>query len=84
MNRAIFLLGAALPALAACAALGPVQPSPTTDQVLAAQYRARAEQGAMSGAESQAVMEAYRRDIAKPTASSGNTHPDLNAEPSSH
>jgi hypothetical protein len=53
--------------LSGCAT-GAVKPSPTTDQVLAAQYRASAPHGAMSGPESDAVLKAYREDIARPAA----------------
>lgn len=66
MRRACAFL--ALLGMTACTG-EPVKPSPTTDQVLAAQYRARGEWGEMNGAEAQAVMDAYRRDIAKPAES---------------
>ena len=66
MKQLFTLLG--LLGLAACVQ-APVQPSPTSDQVLAAQYRARGEQGQMSGMETQKVMDAYKRDIAKPAES---------------
>ena len=42
--------------------------SSTTDQVLAAQYRASAPHGAITGPEADAVLKAYREDIARPAA----------------
>lgn len=70
MKRAFAIL--ALCGTAACAPQA-VAPSPTADQVLAAQYRAQGGHGPMSGSESQAVMDSYRRGIAKPTTSSSST-----------
>ena len=71
MRRALLILS--LLSLGGCAREA-VKPSPTANDVLAAQYRAQDAHGEMRGAESQAVMDAYRRDIAKPTASSvGNS-----------
>ena len=64
MKRGLILLALLVPALAGCIR-DRIAPSPTADQVLAAQYRAQGERGAMSGAESQAVMDAYRHGIAR-------------------
>ena len=66
MRRAVLILS--LLGLGGCAREA-VKPSPTANDVLAAQYRAQDAHGEMSGVESQAVMDAYRRDIAKPAAS---------------
>ena len=66
MRRTLILLS--LVGLSACVE-APVQPSPTSDQVLAAQYRARGELGQMSGMETQKLMDAYARDIARPAES---------------
>ena len=66
MRRAVLILS--LLGLGGCATEA-VKPSPTANDALAAQYRAQGEHGAMSGAELQAVVDAYRRDIAKPAAS---------------
>jgi hypothetical protein len=72
-------------ALAGRADSAPVAPSPTADQVLSIQYHAHGEQGAMSGQESQAVADAYRRDIAKPAAAPAGPSSNLNGgEMSSH
>jgi hypothetical protein len=50
--------------LALCGCAGhAVRPSPTADQVMAEQYRARGAQGAIGGPEASAIAEAYRRDI---------------------
>jgi hypothetical protein len=40
--------------------------SPTSDQVIGAQYRARGDRGAISGPEAGAIMDAYRQQIARP------------------
>jgi len=74
MKRALAIL--AVIGLSGCFE-APVQPSPTSDQVFAAQYRARGEQGRMSGVESQKVMDAYRRDIAKPAESGAGESSNL-------
>ena len=63
--RIILLCAIALPSLAGCIA-GPVEPSPTTDQVFAEQYRARGSQGAITGPEAEAIAQSYGRQIAKP------------------
>ena len=65
--------------LVGCAG-GPVQPTPTSDQVIAAQLRARGGQGAMSGSEATAIADAYRQEIAKP---SRNSQPSLSDMPGS-
>lgn len=44
-----------------------IKPSPTSDQVMAEQYRARGGQGAMSGPETDAIVEAYRQQITRPS-----------------
>ena len=43
----------------------PVHPSPTADQVMAEQYRARTEHGAISGTEASAIADAYHQTIGK-------------------
>jgi len=70
MRRALLIAG--LLGLGSCGHQD-VKPSPTSDAVLAAQYRAQGAHGEMRGVESQAVMDAYRRDIAKPAAPSAAT-----------
>ena len=45
-----------------------VHPAATSDQVLAAQYRARGPRGAMTGTEAGIIAEAYRKNIAAPPA----------------
>jgi hypothetical protein len=65
--------------LGGCAS-GAVQPTPTSDQVIAAQLRARGDQGAMSGPEAAAIADAYRQEIAKP---SRNSQPSLSDMPGS-
>ncbi len=62
-------LGALLLGLGGCTA-GGVTPSPTSDQVIAAQLRARGSQGEMSGPEAGAIADAYRQEIAKPSQKS--------------
>lgn len=47
-----------------------VNPSPTSDQVIAAQLRARGSQGEMSGSEAAAIANAYRQQIARPSQKS--------------
>ncbi len=65
MNRRAVILCCLMSAgLGGCAA-GSVQSSPTADQVMAAQYRAQSERGAISGPEASAIAEAYRQAIAK-------------------
>ena len=59
-------------ALLVCACLAgcadAVHPAATSDQVLAAQYRARGPRGAMTGTEAGIIAQAYRKDIAAPPA----------------
>jgi hypothetical protein len=73
------LLGLLLCGLGGCAG-DAVQPTPTSDQVIAAQLRARGGQGAMSGPEAAAIADAYRQEIAKP---SRNSQPPLSDMPGS-
>ncbi len=66
MSRSFFpVFGVALLGLCGCADSA-VKPSPTSDQVMTDQYRARGGQGAMSGAEIGAIADTYRQQIAKP------------------
>jgi len=62
-------LCALLLGLCGCADNG-VKPSPTTDQVIAAQLRARGNRGEISGPEVSAIADAYHQQIAKPTQKS--------------
>lgn len=68
-DRLALVLGALLLNLGGCAG-GAVKPSPTSDQVIAAQLRARGSQGEISGAEAGAIADAYRQQIAKPKSQS--------------
>jgi len=72
-------LGAALFGLCACAD-NAVRPSPTSDQVIAAQLRARGSQGEISGSEVSAIADAYHQQIAKPSQKS---QPPLSENPGS-
>lgn len=63
------VFGALLFGLSGCAG-DAVKPSPTSDQVIAAQLRARGNQGEMSGPESGAIADTYRQQIAKPSQKS--------------
>ncbi len=65
--RSFLACGLMLPGLAGCAG-DAVKPSPTSDQVMTEQYRAQGARSALSGAEAQAITDAYHRDIAKPAA----------------
>ncbi|MEO7054403.1 MAG: hypothetical protein ABI191_05475 [Rhizomicrobium sp.] len=66
MSRCFFpVFGVALLGLCGCAD-NPIKPSPTSDQVMTEQYRARGSQGAMSGAEIGAIATTYRQQIGKP------------------
>lgn len=47
-----------------------VNPSPTSDQVIATQLRAHGSQGEMSGLEAAAIANAYRQQIARPSQKS--------------
>jgi hypothetical protein len=58
------LFGALLFGLGGCAG-NAVKPSPTSDQVIAAQLRARGDHGEMSGTEAAAIADAYRQQIGK-------------------
>ena len=49
---------------------GTVKPSPTSDQVIAAQLRARGNRGDISGPEASAIADAYHQQIAKPSQKS--------------
>ncbi|MBN9545405.1 MAG: hypothetical protein J0I19_08020 [Alphaproteobacteria bacterium] len=62
------MLGALLLGLGGCT--GDVKPSPTSDQVIAAQLRARGAHGDMDGREAGAIADAYRQQIAKPAQAS--------------
>lgn len=53
-------------ALAGCA--DHVPPAATSDQVLAAQYKALGPRGVMTGAEAGVIADAYRKNIAAPLA----------------
>jgi hypothetical protein len=64
--RSALLCGLSLLGAAGCTA-DTVKPSPTADQVMAEQYRARGGQGAMSGSEAGGIAEAYRQQIARPS-----------------
>jgi hypothetical protein len=64
MNRCFAFL-IVLAAAGGCTT-APVKPSPTSDQVMAAQYRARGGQGAIGGPEAGSITDAYRQQIAKP------------------
>lgn len=66
MKRCLFpVFGVALLGLCGCADSA-VKPSPTSDQVMTEQYRARGAQGAMSGPEISAIAGTYRQQIGKP------------------
>ncbi|MES2256414.1 MAG: hypothetical protein V4559_15410 [Pseudomonadota bacterium] len=66
MSRHFFpVFGVALFALCGCADSA-VKPSPTSDQVMMEQYRARGDQSAMSGPEINAIADTYRQQIGKP------------------
>jgi hypothetical protein len=65
MNSRVIMAIGILLCVAGCAELN-VKPSPTADQVMAQQYRARDPHGAMSGGEAGVIAEAYRQQIAKP------------------
>jgi hypothetical protein len=80
-RRGVILCGLMSAGLGGCAA-DPVQPSPTADQVMAAQYRAQGERGAISGPEASAIAGAYHQAIAKApqSASSGETRNDTTPE----
>jgi hypothetical protein len=67
--RSAPVLGALLFALCGCAG-GAVKPSPTSDQVIATQLRARGGHGEFSGAEAGAIAEAYRQEIGRPSQKS--------------
>jgi hypothetical protein len=60
------VLGALLFGLCGCAG-DAVKPSPTSDQAIAAQLRARGGHGEMSGAEAGAIADAYRQAIGRPS-----------------
>jgi len=82
MNRRAVILCCLMSAgLGGCTA-APVQPSPTADQVMAAQYRAQGERGAISGPEASAIAQAYHQAIAKApqTVSSGEIRNDTTTE----
>jgi hypothetical protein len=67
MNRCFILaFGVVLLGLTGCAD-DAVKPLATSDQVIAEQYRARGDQGAISGPEISAIADAYRQQIAKPS-----------------
>ena len=70
------LCAQSLLSLAGCAT-DAIKPSPTSDQVLAAQYRAHGDQPAISGAEADAIMEAYRQQIAKPSQTPPYDGPEI-------
>ncbi|HEY4266513.1 MAG TPA: hypothetical protein VGM72_14445 [Micropepsaceae bacterium] len=73
MTRIAFLLcGVALTGLSGCASSA-VRPSPTTDQVMAEQYRAQGEHGSISGPETAAIADAYRKAIGKSTQAAPNS-----------
>jgi hypothetical protein len=62
-------LGALLFILCGCANAG-IKPSPTADQVVAAQLRARGDRSEISGLEASAITDAYRQQTAKPSQKS--------------
>jgi len=65
MSRRSFpVFGVAVICLCGCADSA-VKPSPTSDQVMTEQYRARGGQGAISGPEISAIAGAYRQQIGK-------------------
>jgi hypothetical protein len=68
MRPIVVMACGAIPLLLGGCSAGAVKPSPTTDQLLAVQYRASAPHGAMSGSESDAVLKTYRENIGKPLA----------------
>jgi len=63
------MLGTLLFGLGGCTG-DAVKPSPTSDQVIAAQLRARGTHGDMDGREAGAIADAYRQQIAKPSQAS--------------
>ncbi len=68
-----------LASLAGCAGQA-VAPSPTSGQVMAAQYRARGQQRPISGGEADAIMASYRKTIAAPPASRADAMTDTTVE----
>jgi hypothetical protein len=68
------LLAVVAAALTGCA-LPVTKPHATADAVLAAQYRAKSDHGAMGGAEASIITDAYHRTIsvAPPVGSAGMT-----------
>ena len=68
------VLGVLLLGLGGCAG-DAVKPSPTSDQVIAAQLRARGSHGELSGPEAGAIADAYRQQIAKPKSQSPLSEP---------
>lgn len=62
-------LGALLFGLCGCTG-DAVRPSPTSDQVIATQLRARGNRGEISGPETSAIADAYHQQIAKPSQKS--------------
>jgi hypothetical protein len=67
MNRRFIpALGVLLLGLNGCAD-NTVKPLATSDQVIAAQYHARGDQGTISGPEIGAITDAYRQQIAQPS-----------------
>jgi len=67
--RVAVALGALLFGLCGCADTA-VKPSPTSDQVIAAQLRARGNRGEIGGSEVSAIADAYHQQIAKPSQKS--------------
>jgi hypothetical protein len=51
----------------------PVQPSTTTDQILAAQFHAQTLHGALSGKEAQSVVDQYHQHIGAKLAETSDT-----------
>lgn len=68
-HRFAIALGALLFGLCGCADTA-VKPSPTSDQVIAAQLRARGNRGEIAGYEVSAITDAYHQQIAKPSQKS--------------
>lgn len=64
--RFALLLGTLLFGLGGCTG-DAVKPSPTSDQVIAAQLRARGGHGEMGGPEAGAIADAYHQQIARPS-----------------
>ncbi|HEY4266492.1 MAG TPA: hypothetical protein VGM72_14340 [Micropepsaceae bacterium] len=84
MNRAaLFLCVLTIMGLSGCAGT-PVHPSPTADQVMAKQYSARGEHGAIGGPEATAITNAYQNAIGKSSQStpSGETQNEIPAKDS--